>query len=96
MQVAVVKVYLHIHASASLKDKRRVIHSVIERLRSRYSVSAAQVDPNNSWDSATIGISIVSNDVRTVQSLLDRVLEYIETAHPATEVIDTVSETWSV
>ena len=95
MHVAAAKVRLHIHASASLKDKRRVIHSVVSQLRNRLSVSAAEVDPNDSWRSATIGIAVVSGNARIADQMLERALEFVERAVPEAEVVDVESDVWS-
>ncbi len=95
MHIAAAKARLHIHASSSLKDKRRVIHSVVSQLRNRLSVSAAEVDANDSWQTATIGISVVSDDFQTAERLLERALEFVERAAPEAEVVDVESDVWS-
>ncbi len=95
MHIAAAKARLHIHASSSLKDKRRVIHSVVSQLRNRLSVSAAEVDANDSWQTATIGISVVSGDFQTAERLLERALEFVERAAPEAEVVDVESDVWS-
>ena len=95
MHIAAARVRLHIHASASLKDKRRAIHSVVSKLRNRMSISAAEVDSNDSWQSATIGLSIVSGDLRTLDRLLEQALTLAESAAPEAEVVDVESDVWS-
>ena len=95
MHIASAKVRLHIHASASLKDKRRVVHSVVSKLRNRMSISAAEVDANDSWQSATVGLAIVSGDLRTLDRLLEQALSIMEQAAPEAEVVDTESDIWS-
>ena len=96
MHVAAAVISLHIYGSSSLKDKRRVVHSVLGKLRARHSVAAAEVDSNDSWQSATIGISVVSGDIRTLHSMLDRVVGFVESAVPEAEVIDVTTEIWSM
>ena len=96
MHVAAAVISLHIYGSYSLKDKRRVVHSVLGKLRARHSVAAAEVDSNDSWQSATIGISVVSSDIRTLRSMLDRVVGFVESAVPEAEVIDVTTEIWSM
>lgn len=95
MHVAAARVALRIHASSSLKDKRRVIYSVVSQLRNRLSVSAAEVDANDTWQSATIGISVVSGDLQTAEQLMERALEFVERAAPEAEVVDAESDVWS-
>ena len=96
MHVAAAVISLRIYGSSSLKDKRRVVHSVLGKLRARHSVAAAEVDSNDSWQSATIGISVVSGDIRTLRSMLDRVVGFVESAVPEAEMIDVTTEIWSM
>ncbi len=95
MHIVAAMVTLHIHASASLKDKRRVIYSVVSKLRNRFSVSAAEVDANDSWQSATIGIAVVGGDLRTLEQLIDRALSFVESAAPEAEVVGVETDEWS-
>ena len=95
MHIVAAMVTLHIHASASLKDKRRVIYSVVSKLRNRFSVSAAEVDANDSWQSATIGIAVVGGDLRTLEQLMDRALSFVESAAPEAEVVGVETDGWS-
>jgi uncharacterized protein YlxP (DUF503 family) len=95
MHIAAAQVSLQIHASSSLKDKRRVIHSVVAKLRNRHSVSVAEVDPNESWNATTIGIVVVSGDRRTAGQILERSLAMVERAAPEAEVIGVETEVWS-
>jgi len=95
MHIGAAKVDLHIHASSSLKDKRRVVHSVISQLRNRYSISAAEVEPNDSWNFTTIGIAAVSGDLRTLDRQMERALAFIERAAPEAEVTAVDSDIWS-
>ena len=95
MHIAAAQVTLHIHASSSLKDKRRVVHSVVSRLRNKHSVSAAEVGANDSWRSAKIGISVVSGDMRTADQILERALAFVERAAPEAEVVSVESDAWT-
>ena len=95
MHIAVAQVLLQIHASSSLKDKRRVIYSLVSKLRNRHSVSVAEVDPNESWNVTTIGIAVVSGDRRTATQILERALTFVERAAPEAEVIGTETDVWS-
>ena len=51
---------LMIYESNSLKDKRRVLKSIIERIKSRFNVSIAEVDLNEKWQLGAIGIACVT------------------------------------
>ncbi len=95
MYIAAAQVRLQIHASSSLKDKRRTVHSVVSKLRNRRSVSAAEIGASDSWQSASIGIAVVSDDLRTANRLLERALEFVESAAPEAEVVDYETDVWS-
>ena len=95
MHIAAAQVSLQIHWSSSLKDKRRVIHSVVSKLRNRHSISVAEVSPNESWNATTIGIAVVSAERRTAGQILERSLAMIEHAAPEAEVIGIETEIWS-
>ena len=88
MVIGVLRVTLVLHDSHSLKDKRQVLKSVIEKLRNRFNVSVAETGSNDLWQRAEIGIAAVGNDKAFVNSVLDRALNFIEGMHLA-EVSDT-------
>jgi uncharacterized protein YlxP (DUF503 family) len=87
MVVGVCTVTLVLHDSHSLKDKRQVLKSVIEKVRNRFNVSVAETGSNDLWQRAEIGIAAVGNDKAFVNSVLDHVLNFIEGMHMA-EVTD--------
>ena len=93
MNVGVAKITLRLAGSFSLKDKRRVVNSVRDRVRSKFNVAVAEVDQNDAWQVAVIGITCVSNNVRHADQTLDNVLEFIESDRPDAEVIDCEMET---
>ena len=62
----------------SLKDKRRIVKSVIERTRNRFNVSIAEVDQQDVKRQAVIGIACVSNSSQFVDRQLDLVLDFLE------------------
>ena len=92
MMIGAAEVTRQIHAARSLKDKRRTVHSVLQKLRNRRTVSAAEVYANDSWTTATIGIAVVSGDAETARRLLERAMEFVERAAPEAEVVDAHSD----
>ena len=48
----------------SLKDKRRIVRGLIDRVRERFQVAAAEVDDQDVWQTAVVGFACVSNDAR--------------------------------
>ena len=78
MFVGVLQVELAIPGAFSLKDKRRVVKSLLERTRRKFDVSAAEVSGLDTWNRAGLGISFVANDRRRVESQLQHVLNSME------------------
>jgi uncharacterized protein YlxP (DUF503 family) len=69
---------LHILESNSLKDKRRVLKSIKDRIRNAFNVAIAEVDDGDLWQSASIGVVTVSNQVRHANEVLSKVINFIE------------------
>lgn len=62
----------------SLKDKRHIVKSLIERLKNRYNISIAEVDRQDDIRWAVIGIACVSNSTEHLNRQLDNVLSFME------------------
>ena len=77
--VGVLRLVLVVPGSRSLKDKRRAIHQVRDRVRSRYELSVAEVGYLENHMRSVMAIAMVSSDQRLVQSTLDSLVHEIET-----------------
>jgi len=75
MVVGVLTVRLAIFESTSLKDKRRVVKSLKDRLSNRFNVSVAEVDDLDSRQRAELGMAMVANDARFVESCLHKIVD---------------------
>lgn len=62
----------------SLKEKRMVVKSIIDKVKNKFNVSIAEVDTQDYHQTITIGIACVSNDNRHADSMLNEVLNFIE------------------
>ena len=71
-------VTLHILESHSLKEKRKVVRSLIERVRKRYNISIAEVDHQDSWQVAGIGFTCISSSGSHADSMLAENIRFIE------------------
>ncbi len=80
MTVGSCKIELEIPASGSLKEKRRIVKGLKERVQARFHVAVAEVDRMDTWQRATLGIACVSNDSRLVDATLSKVVHWIETS----------------
>jgi len=65
-----------------------VLKSITSRVANKYNVSVAEVDDNDTWQLATLGISCVSNDKRHANEILSRVADYISDARFEVEILD--------
>ncbi len=88
MVVAVCTLYLRIPESHSLKDKRQVLRSVLARVRKDFNVSIAEVDRQDAWQEAVLGIACVSSDAAYAHGLLTQVTEAISAYRLDAEVYD--------
>jgi hypothetical protein len=91
MVVGVMKVSMMIPGSGSLKSKRKVVRSLLDRLRAKFNLAAAEVEDNDLWQRAGLGLAFVSNDRSFVNSVMDKVLDFMERNTDA-EIIDTQLE----
>jgi uncharacterized protein YlxP (DUF503 family) len=81
MVVGILQVELMIDGSRSLKDKRRVVSSIKDRLHREHQVSVAEVDLQDDHRRARIGLVLASSDVKYCQSVLDKILNKIRDQH---------------
>jgi len=68
MNIGVYLIELEIQASKSLKEKRRVIKSISDRVKNKFNVGIAEVDTNNVWNLATIGVVCHKQQKQTLTS----------------------------
>jgi uncharacterized protein YlxP (DUF503 family) len=76
--VGVLKLTFSIPHASSLKEKRSVVRSLVERARNRFNASVAEVDAQDLLQRAVIGVSVVANDGRFVNSVLDEIRAAME------------------
>ena len=74
MVVGTGKIKFKLYGVSSLKEKRSIVKSIINRIKKKFNVSIAEIDYNDSHLWAQIGFSIIGNDSRLVNSKLDKVL----------------------
>lgn len=87
MVVGIARFEIHIPAAGSLKDKRQVVRSLKERIRSRTQASVAEVEHQDLWQRAAIGVAIVSGEGGQVREMLQAVRRLAESAAGA-ELLD--------
>ncbi len=88
MIVAGLRYELHLPSAQSLKEKRSVLRPVVEGLKRQASVSVAEVDHQNAWQRAAIGVAIVgrSDDIDGLIELVNRYMD----SRTEVEVLETM------
>ena len=85
--VGTLKLSLYIHSNHSLKEKRKVVKSIVAKVHQKFNVSIAEVGSNDKWQMVELGISAVGNDRRFVNSALDNILSFLDSLYLG-EIID--------
>jgi uncharacterized protein YlxP (DUF503 family) len=91
MVVGIGMITIRLHDCRSLKGKRKVVRSIVSRLRNNFNASVAEVGLNDVHQRAEIGFSIIGNDKAVINSKLDKMLNLAEGLGLA-EIIDTEIE----
>ncbi len=78
MVVGTGKIKFRLFDTDSLKGKRKIVKSVIQRIRNNFNISVAETDFNDSHDSLEIGFSMTGNDSRVMNSKLDKVINFAD------------------
>jgi len=80
MVVGITRVTLALPGNDSLKGKRSVVKKLLERVRARFHLSAAEVDAQDSLQRAVLGFATVGSDGRKVTTVLERMVDFIDDA----------------
>ena len=95
MVVGTLRIEFHLSDNRSLKGKRKVVRSMIDKVKSRFNVAIAEVGSNDKWQKIELGISTVGNDRRHVDSSLNRVLGFLDSLYLAL-IVDTEMEIFNL
>ena len=91
MVIGVGCMIFRVHDCRSLKGKRKVVKAIIARIRNHFNASVAEVDDNDIYQRAVIGVSLVGSDRRLINAKLDKLFNFAEDLGLA-EMIDTELE----
>ncbi len=83
MVVGTLKIEFHLADNRSLKGKRKVVRSMVDKVKARFNVAIAEVGSNDKWQKIELGITTVGNDRRHVDSSLSHILSYLESLYLA-------------
>jgi uncharacterized protein YlxP (DUF503 family) len=79
--VGVLRLTLHLPEPGSLKSKRHLLRSAIDRVKAKFNVSVAEVADNDLWQRSVVGVSAVGNDHAFVNETLDKVADFVASMH---------------
>jgi len=78
MFIVSAKLAFYVPQATSLKDKRQVRRSIIEKTRNRFNVSISEVDTQDIHQTLTIGIAVVSGDAAHCRDSVDEIIRFME------------------
>ena len=81
--MGIARITFRLHGNQSLKEKRKVVKSLVEKSRHRFNVSVAEVADQNLHQRATIGVAVIGCDGRVLNSILDRIIDYMDSMNLA-------------
>ena len=91
MVVGTLMIELHLHDNRSLKGKRKIVKSIVGKVKHRFNVAIAEVGSNDKWQKIELGVSTVGNDRRHIDSSLNNVLDFIDSMYLA-EIVNSEIE----
>ncbi len=78
MVLGILTLELDIDHATSLKDKRAVLNRIKDRVRNKFNVSVAEIEAQDVWNLAVLGVVVVSNDQSFCNQVLCKVVEHVE------------------
>ena len=93
MIVGVCTIELRMREVRSLKGKRQILNSITKRVKNNFNVAIAEVDYQDKWQRAVLGVAVVSNAMDHANGILSKVVNFIESMYLA-EMLDYHIEFW--
>lgn len=78
MYVAIIRFELAIPHATNLKEKRRLVNSILQRCRSRFGAAVAEVGDQDLWQRAVLGMALVSGEDSHVRALAHKLVAHVE------------------
>ena len=91
MVVGVLQIRLLIRDAQSLKDKRRIVKSLRDRIRNGFNVSASEVDALDLRQTAVLGVVLATNDRAFADQVMAKVVDLVRRT-PGAELVDYETE----
>lgn len=77
MVVGILSLELHLPMVSSLKEKRSILKSLKDQLRNRFNIAVAEVDANDKWQLASIGVAAIGSDRQHIDASLQHVADWV-------------------
>src|SRR5213075_1484108 len=78
MTVGIARVTFFLGEAHSLKEKRMVLRRIKDRVRNKFNVAIAEVGDQDAWQSAQLGFAVVANELGFTQSVVQKILSFVE------------------
>jgi len=95
MVVGTLRVEFYLHDNHSLKGKRKIVRSMVDKVKHKFNVAIAEIGSNDKWQKIELGISTVGNDRRHIDSSLNNILLFLESLYLA-EIVDSKTEIFNL
>lgn len=86
------EIELYLPSVMSLKQKRGIIKSMLNKMRNKFNVANAEVSHNDTWQSSIIAITTVSNSTKHLNQVIQNVTKWIEANYPDATIIEQHTE----
>ncbi len=88
MLVGVCEYQLFLPNAHSLKEKRALLKSLQARLRNKFPAAVCEAEQQELWQRSTLGVAVVGNQQRHVESMLASITEFVEDFSPELELLE--------
>ena len=95
MVVGTLRIEFRLHDNRSLKGKRKIVRSMVDKVKSKFNAAIAEVGSNDKWQKIELGISTIGNDRRHVDASLNSIFTFLESLYLA-EIVDADTEIFNV
>lgn len=95
MIVGVLKIEFHLHDNRSLKEKRKIVKSMVDKVKHKFNVAIAEVGSNDKWQKVELGITTIGNDRCHIDASLNNVLAFLDSMYLA-DIVDLKTEIFNI
>jgi uncharacterized protein YlxP (DUF503 family) len=92
MALCYIELKIDIPFAQNLKEKRSILSSITSRISKKYNVSIAEIDFNDVWKSAKLGMAIIAQNGKIFDPMIENILDFLEISYPEIRVSMTHKE----